>query len=484
MAETQKASIRTPRVEYIEMMKDWELCRDLMSGTRSMWDSGEKWLPRWTMEDEADYDKRLYNTILFNGFARAVKTLTGKVFSETVTMGEEFSETMIDWFGNIDLTGRDLNIFAQALFKDGLQAGLSHILIDKPREVAQNRLQELQRGIRPYWVHVPAENVIWWYSDTIAGEERLLELRILEHVCVPQGYGLIEMERVKVHRPGEWEVWERVAGPKGEDWLITDAGATGLDRIPFVTIYFNRTGFMTAQPPLLDLAFLNLAHYRSQSVQTHVLELGRRPIPYFHGYDPAKLSRVSVGPFSALINTAKDANVGFAEISGTSIGAGRQNLEDLKDEMAAMSVELLIRQPGDKTATQTSLQAQESNSELGAMALSCAAGLTRAAHLTEEWGGVGASAGQIEISTDFELTSAEQAEMDQLLKMRQSGEITRRTFLIECQRRDLFGEEFRVEDELDALDQAESADLEGMMKSALSANLIGGPGAFGGGQTS
>lgn len=476
MADKAKETIRTPRPEYQEMFDDWQLCRDLMKGTRAMWDSGSTWLPQWTMEGNPDYDRRLHSTILFNGFARAVKTLSGKVFSEPVTISEDYSQTMYDWFDNIDLTGRPLNTFAATLFRDGLQSGLSHILIDKPRVVVQNRLQEIQQGVRPYWVHIPAENVIWWHSEQINGKEQLLEVRILEFETTPEGFGLTTRERVKVLRPGEWEIWERITGPQGETWAIVDAGLTGLDEIPLVTVYFERSGFMTARPPLLDLAFLNLSHWRSQSVQTHVLELGRRPIPYFHGYDPTKLQRVPVGPFSALINTAKDAEVGFAEITGASIGAGRENLIDLKDEMAAMSVELLIRKPGEKTATQANLQADESNSELGQMAVSCAEALTQASLITERWGGLPDSTGRISISTDFELTSSEQAEMDQLLKMRQAGEITRRTFLIECQRRDLFGDEFNVDDEIDSLDQSDAEDMAGLL-SSMTPNPTGGPGA-------
>jgi hypothetical protein len=439
-----------------------------------MWNAAEEWLPRWKMEDQSAYDTRLFNTILFNGFARAVKTLTGKVFNDPVTIGEEFSDTFVEWSENIDLTGRHLNTFSRSLFEDGLQSGLAHILIDKPREVARTRLEELNRGIRPYWVHVPAENVIWWHSDTVDGEEKLLEVRILEQKTLPDGYGLKASEQIRVLRPGEWEIWEKISGPQGEDWFIVEAGLTGLDRIPLETIYFNRTGFMTAQPPLLDLAFLNLAHYRSQSVQTHVLELGRRPIPYFHGYDPGKLDRVSVGPFSALINTAKDASVGFAEITGASLGAGRENLVDLKDEMAAMSVELLIRKPGEKTATQTSIQAAESNSELGAMAMNTADGLTNAARLSESWGGLGESEGKIQISTDFELTGAEQAEMDQLLKMRTAGEITRRTFLTECDRRNLFGEDFSVDEEIEQIAREEVPPA----PPTATPNVLGGTGAF------
>lgn len=472
MPDSMKSSIRTPRAEYVEMTLDWSLCRDLMKGTRAMWEAGQMWLPNWTMEPAPDYDIRLYNTILFNGFSRAVKTLTGKVFSDPIATGEEFSETMVEWFENIDLTGRHLHTFARALFEDGLQSGLCHVLVDKPREVATNRLEELQKGIRPYWVHIPAENIIWWYSDTVGGREMLLEVRILEIEMIPDGYGLKMKERIRVLKPGLWEIWEKISGPRGEDWFIVEAGITGLDRIPLETIYFNRTGMMTARPPLLDLAFLNLAHWRSQSVQTHVLELGRRPVPYFHGYDPQKLQRVPVGPFTALINTNKDAEVGFAEIQGASLSAGRGNLVDLKDEMATMSVELLIRKPGEKTATQTSIQAEESNSELGAMVMATADGLTNLARLTEEWGATGGGTeGKVQLSTDFEVSGAEQAEMEQLLKMRQVGEITRKTFLIQCDRRGLFGEDFDVDEEIELLQQTEdetppapeTADLEGVV---------------------
>ena len=37
-------------------------------------------------------------------------------------------------------------------------------------------------------------------------------------------------------------------------------------------------GFMTAHPPLMDLAWLNLAHWQSASDQRHILHVARVPI--------------------------------------------------------------------------------------------------------------------------------------------------------------------------------------------------------------
>lgn len=464
MADQQKkADISTPRKEYYDMMSEWELCRDLMSGTRAMWDSGLRWLPQWKpVEDQPSYENRLKETILFNGFARAVRSLTGKVFKDPMVISEETPEQMMEWYENIDLTGRPLDTFARDCFEDALQMGMTHIFVDRPRISARNRGEEIALGIRPYWVHVPAENLIWWHTQVIDGKEKLLEVRIREVVVEPDGWGLKERKRIRRHFISEtglyeFELYEQIETTKGTEWVIVDAGLTQLDFIPLVTIYFNRKRVMEARPPLMDLAHLNLAHWRSQSLQTHVLSLARRPIPFFHGYDPDKISRIEVGPHSALINGKADASVGFAEVTGASIEAGRQDLNELKDEMAAMAVEVLVRKPGEKTATQTEIQKDESNSELGAMAKATARGLTKAAEITGLLSSI-QETGSIDIPTDFELDTMTQEEVKDFISMRTAAPpiISRKTFLIELQRREVFHEEFDVEEEMKMLDLEQS----------------------------
>jgi hypothetical protein len=454
MAE-KKDVIANPRPEYYEMLTDWELCRDLMEGTRAMWNAATRWLPQWApVEDDLAYTNRLKETILFNGYARAVRSLTGKVFKDPIIVSEETPDIVSkDWFKNVDMTGRDLPTFLRACFEDALQTGLTHILVDRPRIQAQNRGEEIYLGIRPYWVHIPAENLIWWYSEVVGGIQRLSEVRILEVATEPHGWGLKTRKRVRRLMVGEFELWEEVDTKEGTNWVMVDSGMTGLDYIPLVTVYFDRTKVMEAHPPLLDLAHLNLAHWRSQSLQTHVLSLGRRPLPYFHGYDPEKVKRVAVGPHSALINEKSDADVGFAEITGASAEAGRNNLMDLKDEMAVMSVELLVKRPGEKTATQTEIQTDESNSELGAMAVALAQGSTRATEMMMEMGSV-VGGSTTTIPTDFELDSATQEEVKDFISMRTATPplISRQRFFIELNRREVFDEDFDMEEELDLLD--------------------------------
>jgi hypothetical protein len=455
MAEEKKDVIANPRPEYYEMLTDWELCRDLMEGTRAMWKSGTKWLPQWApVEDDPSYRNRLKETILFNGYARAVRSLTGKVFKDPIAVSQETPDAVFDWYTNIDMTGRDHSTFLRACFEDALQTGLTHILVDRPRIQAQNRGEEIALGIRPYWVHIPAESLIWWYSEVVGGIERLTEVRILEESLEPHGWGLKTRKRVRRLMIGEFEIWEQVSTKEGGmDWLMIDSGYTGLSYIPLVTVYFDRKKLMEAHPPLLDLAHLNLAHWRSQSLQTHVLSLGRRPLPYFHGYDPEKVKRVEVGPHSALINEKSDASVGFAEITGASAEAGRNNLQDLKDEMAVMSVELLVKRPGEKTATQTQIQTDESNSELGAMAVALAQGSTRATKMLMDLGGVTGKS-MTTISTDFELDATTQEEVKDFITMRTATPplISRQRFFIELARREVFDEDFDMEEEIDLLD--------------------------------
>lgn len=445
---------------YAEESKKWALPRALMGGTDAMRKAGTTYLPQEPAESEAAYKNRLHRTFLFNGYRKTVRDMTGKVFSKPVQLGEDVPERLRGYAENIDLCGRHLNNFAVDVFEDGLQTGISHILVEMPpAQQGATRRDEIEAGRRPYLVHVTAEALIGWKSANISGRQVLTQVRISETVTQddPEDEFLEhEVHQIRVLDRTEAGVLFRIyryvdnGGEKGE-WVLYEEGMTSLREITLVTFYANRTGFMTGDPPLEDLAYTNLAHWQSSSDQRNILHVARVPILFAKGMggdDP----ELRVGANSYTYNSNPEADLKYVEHSGAAIGAGQQDLKDLEFQMQTMGLELLIPKPGGQSATGAAIDQAKMNAPLAMMADNLKDALEQAFAFMAMYDGMGEDAGgSLTINTDFGVTMRDAADLQTLLNAVNTGQISRETFWKELKRRGVLMDDFEPEEETERL---------------------------------
>ena len=455
------SDVSTPSKAHQEAEARLRLPRALMGGTRMMRAKGETYLPREAAESVEAYKVRLGRSKLFNGFKKTVRDMTGKVFSKPITLGDDMPEAVKVWCENIDLAGRNLQSFAMDVFADGLVGGISFILTDMPPAVENATLADERRlGMRPYFVHIPAEHLIGWKSETIGGVETLTQARILETVSEPDGPWLEkDVHQIRVLEPGRWQIWRQM-GDKNE-WTLYAEGFTSLNAVPLVPFYAKRTGFMTGEPPLEDLADINLQHWQSESDQRNILHVARVPILFASGLqDEANEFVVSSGSLTRASHP--DAKLTFVEHSGAAINSGREDLKDLEFQMQQMGMELLIPKPGTQTATGRAIDEAAMHAPLQAMAANLQDALEQAFAFAGEYAGLGPDgAGSLEVNKDFGVNMRDAADITALISAVSAGYITKERFLMECKRRGFLGDDLVIEDELDRLEM-EGPDLVSM----------------------
>ncbi|WP_426751700.1 DUF4055 domain-containing protein [Myxococcus sp. Y35] len=474
---------------YRDMLPDWQLVLDLMGGTRAMRAAGERHLPRHPRETPKEYRARLNRTFLFNYFTKVLGSLAAKPFAKPVRLGDAAPEELQALADDVDRQGHDLTAWARPVFADGLAKGFTHFLVDFP-VVDHQRVQTLEderrAGVRPYFVHIPAESLIAAYSDVVDGVEHLTHVRFRETEVRMSGYAEVVVERIRVLEPTRWEVHERV-GNGG--WTLVESGENQLGFIPLVTWYAGeRKALMQARPPLLDLAFKNVEHWQSASDQRNVLTVARFPMLAASGVAPPSGGegqsedggKLTIGPHTLLTTESPQGKFYYVEHGGAAIAAGRQDLEDLKDEMAALGIELLVKRSGTATATEKSINEAKSQSELQAMAESFGDALELGFHFAARWQRlqVEDASLKVQVHTDFGLTEKDKQDLDVLFKARAGREISREAFLTELKRRGVLAPDFdasldaeRLESEGPALGTFRSA------PSALGAGRSSGAGA-------
>jgi len=355
------------------MQDDWAKVDALLGGTKAMRAAGEKYLPKFPREDDQSYEYRKKTSTLFNGFSRTMENMAAKPFAEAIT-NTDIDPVAEEWLDNIDQCGNNLTVFAHQLLMEGMGKGLTHVLVDFPTAVKEDgtprywtKAAEQAAGVRPYAIHIKPTQVLGWRSEKGAnGAEVLTMFRFMESIEEPDGdFGTTATPQIRVLTPGAWATYRKSTDvtQKGE-WTLFQQGVTTLDFIPLVTFYTKRTGFMTAAPPLLDLADLNIKHWQSSSDQDSILHTARVPILAVIGLQDD--DKVEIGAKS-LLRIPMDGDAKYVEHTGAAIEAGRVSLQDLETQMRAMGAELLVETQVTTTATQNNIEDSEAKCQLARM---------------------------------------------------------------------------------------------------------------------
>lgn len=359
----QLQPVAQPSAIVAAMSESWRLVSDLLGGTKAMRNAGTRHLPKWEDEKQIDYDKRLTRSTLFPAFSRTITTLAAKPFSRPITYNEDVPPDIKKLAENdIDMMSRDLDQFAADCMAVGLAYGLGAILVDFPdREgVPNNRAAEKAAGLRPYWARIEPHDILGWIVQSVAGKDTLTQFRYFE--CVDEvssdGYTVNTIRQIKVLNsglpktdiqnaiPSGWEIWRM--GPFGK-WYLFKTGTTTIGIVPVVPFYGTFVNFFEGLPPLLELAYLNVKHWQSQSDQDNLLTFARVPILTVTTDDTNFKLKISG---NVALRIPLDAKAEYVEPEGTALGAGKTSLDDLKDEMRQSGAELLVFRDAPATATE------------------------------------------------------------------------------------------------------------------------------------
>ncbi|MFL9904206.1 DUF4055 domain-containing protein [Paraburkholderia fungorum] len=443
------STVRDPSAAVEAMAESYPLITALLGGTAAMRKAGKTYLPQWPNEDNNSYTNRIGTATLFPAFGRTCEVLTGKPFSKPITFGDDVPRQIQGWCENIDLQGHNLHAYAAAVCFHAISYGMCGILVDFPptRGRLKTRADEKAAGVRPYFVHIHAQNILGWRAQRINGVQTLTQLRFVECVTEPYGaFGDQIIEQVRVLYPGKWEVWresDKVDADGKKVWILHDKGATTIKKIPFVPVYGKRTGFMQGVPPLIELAHMNVEHWQSKSDQQTILHVARVPILFGKGLEDTP---ITVGASSAIIADSPDADLKYVEHTGQAIEAGRKELLDLEDRMRQVGAELLVIKPGNRTVVQT-----QSDNEAGMCTLQRIIqdeedALDQAIQLLAEWVGQ-PDGGHVTIFNDFGVASLAEASLELLRDMNVDGTLSDESLYREAQRRGVISSDVDWESE-------------------------------------
>lgn len=452
----------TTSAEYDKMVSRWDIVNALLGGTEAMRVAGEQFLPPHTNESRDAYFERLERATLLNMLELTLTQWVGKPFGKPVKFNDGVPEQIQEFETDIDLQGTDVAVFLRRWFANGLTHGHSHVLVEFPRvearvnddgeSITRTYADDLREGLRPYWVPIRPENVIFMFAETLDGRELLTHVRIREEVTERMGFIAVTKQRIRILEPGLVEIWElQDSQSRKQKWAMVDSYPTGLNFIPLVTFYANREGLMLSKSPLLDLAYLNVEHWQSKSDQRSILTVTRFPMLALSGGTDDD-GELTVGPNNWLFTPDPQGRFYYVEHTGAAIEAGRNDLHDLEDQMAHYGAQFLRKRPGTETATARALDAAEATCPLQDVTFQFIEAVNLALFYTALWLKLD-DGGTIDITTEFGFEGGSGEDLKFLTELRKNRDIARVSIVAEAKRRGVLPGNFDLEADAELLDQ-------------------------------
>ena len=404
----------------LDMMKGWEIMKAVTEGTEYLRENSEAFLP---LEPREDYDAYLarVNRSVFSPFTqRLIRAATGLVLRKPITLtGDPYWTEMFKM--NVDGCGSDLDEYARRVLMCSLIYGQSHILVDYPAPSGALTLaEERQQNRRPYWIEIDPNNLYGWRLDRESNYGNLVQVRLAEKAILPDGqFGEKVYDQIRVIEPGRYRIFRKkeqieemydVAdnsvtgnfemGSADKDYKQVETGSFSLGEIPLVTIYSGKTDNLVSKPPLLDIAYLNLAHFQRQADLIHSLHVASQPMLVMEGYDDqTKDLAISVNYAMA---TQPGNKVYYVEPASSAFDAQSAEIKELQMQMATLGISTLSQQKFvAESADARRLDRVDTNSMLAMVSMELEQKLQKCFNLSAEY--VGIEPPEVKISRDFDI---------------------------------------------------------------------------------
>ena len=415
----------------------WILIEDLLQGTYGMRRKHRRYLPQEPRELDESYDNRLARSVVPPYYQRLERMLAGMLTRKPVKL-QDVSDAIREQLFDVDMQGNDLNVWTYETARKLVRYGHIGCLVDAPSD-----------GGRPYWCTYTPRQILGYRTEQQDGQQRLIQLRLQEAVLEidpDSKYGEKQIDQVRVLTPGQYEIHQR---QDNGDYKVTDEGTTSLTEIPFSVAYCNRVGFMESRPPLEDIAELNLKSYQVQSDLDNQLHISAVPMLAFFGF-PTSAEEVSAGPGEALAFPA-DGRAEYIEPQGRSFDFQFKRLEQIALQINELGLSAVLGQKlSAETAESKMIDRSQGDSTMMVIAQNVQDMIDNSLKFHAEFMGQQEAAGSCTVNRDFIGARLDPTDINALLQLYTAGTITKDTLLQQLADGEVLGDDFDVQEEIDA----------------------------------
>lgn len=486
---------------YEKRIKQWIRQRDVIEGEDRIKECGETYLPRLSGQmgqrlqqyigaDEDNlvipYEDYKTRASFLNATCRTRDGLTGAVMRK---------EPQLSWpkeqLELLDSAGSSLESFGelqQEALDETVGIGRYGQLVDAP----------IVEGGDPYVSTYFAEAITNWDEERINGRKRnTLVVLVEDPIEVETSSGTEYRRRYRVLRLGQpipetddelkvfkdsgyagflamhglpidlfsspiyfQEIYDEVykEAPQGtKNHFIRTAiivprikGGSELDEIPWTFFNPQSTRPSPEKPLLLDMAVINISHYRNSADLEHGLHFTALPQPWAAGFKSPGV--MTIGSSVAWMTENHEAKAGYLEFSGQGLAALREQMDRKKKEMASLGARLIEEQQpaagGTEAAETVKLRQSGEMSVLSRVTINISKALSRTLRFLAMFHGLpNPKEVGVVLNMDFGVYGMEPDMLNALLLQVQAGAMSWNTYFWNVKRGELTPDNLTMEEE-------------------------------------
>lgn len=451
--------INSTHPDYDQNIDKWAKCRTVIEGEDAVKAAGAAYLPVLNMDENQDTIYKAYKlrACFYAATGRTQEGLVGLIGRKKPIVSSEWPNKHQMFLEGVTKTKTDFETFVNFVTKEVMTTSRYGVLLDT--------VAGAPAGTLPNWAGYCAESIINWRTTTNAQGEEVLTMLILKENTYRNSkedeYVLEDKVQYRklylVDNVYTQEIWEETKGENKTidkfemvgDAVIPSINGAKMDFIPFVFFNALDASATITKPPLLDIANLNLSHYRNSADLEHGRHYTGLPTPWAAGFDVKVGQKLTIGSSEAWISENPQASTGYLEFTGQGLKALETALDQKEAQMAILGARMLeaAKKSVEAEGTHKIRHAGE-QSVLAVLASAIESGFTKTLRMTLRWSSEQDSKVQAEFNKDYSVSEITPQMLTALMTLVQVGKMSFDTLFWNMQRGEIIPDERSVEDEL------------------------------------
>jgi hypothetical protein len=431
-------TVNYKRKEVVEAEKRYSVIRDCLAGEIAVKAKKSTYLPIHYAADKstdntARYAAYIARATFYNVTKRTLDGLCGQIFVRQPVA--EVPAALLPVLSDADGGGVSLTQMSKEAVQFVLGYGRMGLFVDYPERSGGATKAELDAGdVRPAFTIYAASQVINWRT-IVRGARKLLALVVLEETYITDddGFEAVEAKQWRVLRLVNdiytVEIWRSdsagVLAPSGRV-VPTDASGAPFREIPFTFVGARNNDTVVDEPPMYDIASLNIAHYRNSADYEESAFMVGQPTPVFSGLTEDWVTNVLKGQIvlGSRGSVALPPNGTAALLQASPNSMPFEAMQHKEKQMVALGARLVEQRSVTRTATETNKDASTESSVLASAAKNVAAALTWGLKWAAAFMGVDGSDVSFSLNTDFDIATMSPEDRRQLITEWQAGALS------------------------------------------------------------
>jgi hypothetical protein len=418
-------AVNNKHIQYTSNKDDWQMMRDVISSNVG------GYVPKLEGQSTAEFEAYVARPAFFNATTRTLDALLGLIYSKEPEITDSTELNRI--YENITLDDDTLEDFSKMVSKEVLSVGRCGVLIDMPSidrsQFSASQIESM--NLRTYARLYKTENIINWRYTNVNGIQ-YLSLLVLE-----ESFEYQDGDEFTTKIGTQWRVLDLFEGryrqriyiQNNKDIIFSGevlpvANGNPISYIPFVFFGVNELKGIVEAPPLLDLAKVNLSHFKNDVDLEHGAHFTALPTPCISGYSAdANAPAIKIGSTSFLTFDNPQAKAYYLEFTGGGLTTIQSIIASKEKRMAVLGARLLLDEK--KTAEATETVAMRSSGERAVLvniSKTISSGIKKVLEIIAEWENIKQEI-VYNLNTDYNLNTIDPQLLAQIMGGVQSGTI-------------------------------------------------------------